>query len=131
LFQGVDFPGKAMMFDFAYKWKPIFGMIEQYDGISVPDIVDDEFVHSSFDLAMEYLKMWASCIWQKAKIPRFVNDYSIGTWSQYVQRSSIENSGVLMQTRHCFQLQLNIMRHTKLHRSLLFMEMLGWMRGLG
>jgi len=41
------------MFDFAYKWKPIFGMMELYDGFLVPDVVDDEFVCSSFYLATE------------------------------------------------------------------------------
>ena len=56
LFQGVDFRSKAMMFDFANKWKPIFGMMELYDGFLVLDVVDDEFVHASFDLVMEYLK---------------------------------------------------------------------------
>jgi len=56
LFQGVDFPSKAVMFDFANKWKPIFAMMEQYDGFSVPNVVDDEFVRSSFNLATEYLK---------------------------------------------------------------------------
>ena len=59
LFQGVDFPSKAVMFDYANKWKPIFGMMEQYDGFSIPILVDDEFVRSSFDLATEYLKTWA------------------------------------------------------------------------
>ena len=75
------------MFDYANKWKPIFGMMEQYDGFSIPIVVDDEFVRSSFDLATEYLKTRASYIWRKAKDDRVVNDYSIGTWSQYVQRS--------------------------------------------
>ena len=70
------------MFDFANKWKPIFGMMEQYDGFSVPNVVDDEFACSSFDLAMEYLKTQASYVWRKAKDQRAVNDYSIGTWSQ-------------------------------------------------
>ena len=32
LFQGVDFPSKAMMFDFANKKRPVSGMLEQYDG---------------------------------------------------------------------------------------------------
>ena len=62
------------MFDVANEWKPMFGMMEQYDGFLVPDAVDDECVHSSFDLGMHYLKTQASC----------------GTWSSYVQRSSIE-----------------------------------------
>ena len=79
LFQGVNFPSKAVMFDYANKWKPIFGMMEQYDGFSIPILVDDEFVRSSFDLATEYLKTWASYIWRKAKDDRVVNDYSIGT----------------------------------------------------
>ena len=95
LFQGVDFLSKAVMFDFANKWKPIFGMMEQYDGFSVPNVVDDEFVHSSFGLAMEYLKTRAWYVWRKAKDHRAVNDYSIGTWSRYVQRSSIEKWGTL------------------------------------
>ena len=77
------------MFDYANKWKPIFGMMEQHDGFSVLSVIDDEFVHSSFDLATEYLKIQASYIWRKAKDDRVVNDYSIGTWSWYVQRSSI------------------------------------------
>ncbi len=34
----------AVMFDYANKWKPIFGMMEQYDGFSVPSVIDDEFV---------------------------------------------------------------------------------------
>ena len=93
LFQGVDFPSKAVMFDYANKWKPIFGMMEQHDGFSVPSVIDDEFVRSSFDLATEYLKIRASYIWRKAKDDRVVNDYSIGTWSRYVQRSSIEKWG--------------------------------------
>ena len=50
LFQGFDFSSNAMMFDFANKWKPIFGMMEQYDGFLMLDAVDDEFVCSSFDL---------------------------------------------------------------------------------
>ena len=53
LFQGVDFPSKAVMFDYANKWKPISGMMEQYDGFSIPIVVADEFVCSSFDLATE------------------------------------------------------------------------------
>jgi hypothetical protein len=44
------------MFDFANDWRPIFGMMEQYDGFLVPGVVDDEFVCSSFDLVTEYLK---------------------------------------------------------------------------
>jgi len=56
----------------------------------VPDVVDDEFVCSSFDLVTKYLKTRASYIWWKAKHQRAVNDYSIGTWNMYVQRSSIE-----------------------------------------
>jgi hypothetical protein len=44
-------------------------------------------------LATEYLKTRASYIWRKAKDDRVVNDYSIGTWSRYVQRSSIEKWG--------------------------------------
>jgi hypothetical protein len=32
------------MFDFANKWEPILGMMEQYDGFSVPNVVNDEFV---------------------------------------------------------------------------------------
>mgnify|MGYP006157755839 CR=1 FL=1 len=54
LFQGVDFPSKAVMFDYANKWMPIFGMMEQYGGFSVRNVVDDEFVHSLFNLAAEY-----------------------------------------------------------------------------
>ena len=81
------------MFDFANKWKLIFGMMEQYDGFLVPDVVDDEFVCSSLDLATEYLKTQTSYIWQKAKDQRVVNDYSINTWSWYVQRTSIEKWG--------------------------------------
>ena len=77
------------MFDFAYKWKPIYGMMEQYHGFLVPDVVDDEFVCSSFDLVKEYLKTGASYICWKAKDQRVLNDYSISTWSWYVQRSSI------------------------------------------
>ena len=50
------------MFDYANRWKPLFGMMEQYNGFSVPNAVDDEFVRSSFDLATEYLKTWASYI---------------------------------------------------------------------
>ena len=93
LFQGVDFCSKAVMFDFANKWKPIFGIMEQYDGFLVPDVAVDEFGCSSFDLAMEYLKTRALYIWQKAKDQRVVNDNIIGTWSWYVQRSSIEKLG--------------------------------------
>jgi hypothetical protein len=81
------------MFDYANKWMPIFGMMEQYGGFSVRNVVDDEFVHSLFNLATEYLKTWASYIWQKVKDDRVANDYSIGTWSWYVQRSSIEKWG--------------------------------------
>ena len=32
LFHAVDLPSKAMMFDFANKWKPIFGTMGQYGG---------------------------------------------------------------------------------------------------
>ena len=46
-----------------------------------------------FDLVTEYLKTRASYIWWKAKDQRVVNDYSIGTWSWYIQRSSIEKWG--------------------------------------
>jgi hypothetical protein len=81
------------MFDFANKWKPIFGMMEHYDGFSVLNVVDDEFVHSSFNLAMEDLKTRASYVWWKAKDQRAVNDYSIGMWSWYVHRSSTEKRG--------------------------------------
>ena len=42
------------MFDYANKWMPIFGMMEQYGGFSVRNVVDDEFVHSLFNLAAEY-----------------------------------------------------------------------------
>jgi hypothetical protein len=59
-------------------------MIEHYDDFLVPDVVDDEFVCSSFDLAMQYLKTQTSCTWHKAKDQRTVNDYSICTWSRYV-----------------------------------------------
>ena len=45
------------MFDYANKWKPIFRIMEQHNGFSVPSVIDDEFVHSSFDLATEYLKI--------------------------------------------------------------------------
>ena len=31
------------MFDYANKWKPIFGMMEQYNGFSVLNVVDNEF----------------------------------------------------------------------------------------
>ncbi len=41
-------------------WKPTFSMMEQYDGFSVMDLVDDEFVHSSFYMATEYFKSHAS-----------------------------------------------------------------------
>ena len=68
-------------------------MMEQYDGFSVPNVVDDEFVSSSFDLATEYLKTRAMYVWWKAKDHRTVYDYSIGTWSRYVQRSLIEKWG--------------------------------------
>ena len=59
----------------------------------MPDVVDDEFVCCSFDLVTEYLKIRVSYIWGKAKDQRAVNDFSIGTWSRYVQRSSIEKWG--------------------------------------
>ena len=96
LFQEVDFPSKAVIFDYANKWKPIFGMMEQYNGFSVPNVVVDEFVRSSFNLTTEHLKTWALYIWQKAKDDRVMNDQSIGTWSWYVQRrSSIEKWGTL------------------------------------
>jgi hypothetical protein len=75
------------MFDFANKWKPIFGMMEHYDRFLVPHVVVDEFVRSSFYLAMEYLKIQTSYIWWKAKDQRTINDYSISTWSWYVQKS--------------------------------------------
>ena len=68
-------------------------MMEQYDGLSLPDVVDDEFVRCSFDLSTDYLKILASYFWQKAKDQQAVNDYCIGTWSRYVQRSSIEKWG--------------------------------------
>ena len=68
-------------------------MMEQYDGFLLPDVVDDEFVHSSFDLDTKYLKTRASYIWRKAKDQQVVNDYSTGTGSRYVQRSSIEKLG--------------------------------------
>ena len=67
-------------------------MMEQYDGFLVP-VIDDEFVHSLFDFATEYIKTRASYIWWKAKDQRVVNDYSIRTWRQYVQKSSIEKWG--------------------------------------
>ena len=67
-------------------------MMEQHDGFLLPDVVDDEFVCCSFNLLTDYLKI-ASYIWWKAKDQQVVNDYSIGTWSRYVQRSSIEKWG--------------------------------------
>ena len=63
-----------MIFDYANKWKPIFGMMEQYNGFSVPNVVVDEFVRSSFNLTTEHLKTWALYIWQKAKDDRVMND---------------------------------------------------------
>ena len=93
LFQGVDFPSKAVKFDFSNKWSLIFSMMELYYDFLLPDVVDDEFVCCSFDLSTDYLKIRASYIWRKAKDQRAVNDYCIGTWSQYVQRSSIEKWG--------------------------------------
>ena len=115
------------MFDFANKWKLIFGMMEQYDGFLVPDVVDDEFVCSSLDLATEYLKTQTSYIWQKAKDQRAMNDYSFGSWSWYVQRSSIEKWGtdadkaLLPAQTAC----------NKAHKTTLFMGMFGWMGALG
>jgi len=50
------------MFDYANKWMPIFGIMEQYSVFSVLNVVDDEFVHSLFNLATEYFKTWASGI---------------------------------------------------------------------
>jgi hypothetical protein len=44
-------------------------------------------------LATEYLKTWASYIWQKVKDDWVANDYVIDTWSLYAQRSSIEKWG--------------------------------------
>jgi len=44
-------------------------------------------------LAAERLKTRTSYIWWKAKDQRVVNDYSINTWSWYVQRTSIEKWG--------------------------------------
>ena len=63
-------------------------MMEQYNDFSVPNLVDDEFVCSSYDFAMECIKTHAPYIWWKEKDQRAVNDHSIGTWSWYVQRRS-------------------------------------------
>lgn len=60
-----------MMFDFANKWS---GMMEQYEGFLASDFVVDEFVCSSFDVTLEYLKIPALYIWWKAKDQRAVND---------------------------------------------------------
>ena len=81
------------MFDFANKWKPIFSMLEQYDGFLLPGVIDDELVSSLFDFAREYIKTCVLYIWQKEKNQRVVNDFSIGTWSWHVQKSSIEKWG--------------------------------------
>ena len=40
---GVEFHSNAVIFDLANKWKPIYGMMEEYDGFLVPDVVYDEF----------------------------------------------------------------------------------------
>ncbi len=79
-----------MLFGFANKWRPIFTMMEQYDVFLLPDVVDDEFVHVLFDLATDYLKIWASYICRMVKDQRAVNNYSIDTRSWYVQRSPME-----------------------------------------
>ena len=115
LFQGPDFPSKAVMLDFANKWKPIFGMMELYDGFLVPDVVDDEFVHSSFDVSVEYLKTWALyCMFGgrlKIRGSRMTTVLVLGVG---MFRGVQLRSGVLIQTRHCFQLQLHVIRHTEL-----------------
>ena len=59
----------------------------------VPDIVNDEFVCSSFDLLMDYLKTLTLFLWQKDKDHRVANDYSISTWSHYGQRTSTKKWG--------------------------------------
>ena len=83
-YQVVHFPSKAVMFDFANKWQPIFTMMEQYDGFLLPDVVDDELFMFQFDLVTDYLKIWTSYIWRMVKDQRVVNDYSIGTRSWHV-----------------------------------------------
>jgi hypothetical protein len=56
-----------------------------------------------------------------------VNDYSNGTWSRYVQRSSIEKWGT-PEDKASLPAPTAVIRHTKVREPLLFMGMLKWIR---
>ena len=70
-------------------------MMEECPGLEIPQIADETFVYTSFEMATEYLKTRASYIWETAKDERAVRAYSIGTWSRKVARSEIEKHGTM------------------------------------
>lgn len=101
-------------------------MTEQCNCFSVTDLVYDEFVHSSCDLVMVYLKIHALYFWLQAKDQNAMNDYSIKTWNWYVKRSSIKKWGTSGDKALLSAPTAQIKAH-ELSGPLLFIGMLGWM----
>ena len=93
--QGKDFWDKAVEREFTTKWKPIFKLMEQYDGFEASSEGGEAFVQSSFVNATEYLKTRVGYVWSRVKDDRILSGYKVETWSRYVQRSGIEKHGTV------------------------------------
>jgi len=89
-FSGCDLHTKESKNEYKLNWKPILQNIMEAPGLTVPRKpvdVDEEFVHTSYTIATEFLKENYSYIFKAGD--GVVCNYTIVTWSSKIKRSEV------------------------------------------